>query len=323
MDWSRREFCRGVVAGIAGGVATARATGDADVGEKIVDTHQHLWDLGRFRLPWLDRAEGKLKRNYLPEDYARDAEGLNVALAVYMEVEVTPEQHEAEAKYVIDLCERGSGVTVAGVIGGEPAKEGFDRYIAKYKGSAVVKGVRSVYPKGGAENEQYLKSLRLLGEIGMSYDLLMNGPLLGEGAKVAGSCPGTRFILDHCGNASTRFFGPGAGEDATLMKGRRAWEEGVARLAEQKNVVCKISGVAETGSAELATVEAMGPIIDGCIDRFGEERVMFASNWPVCLKTVTYARWVELLKQIVKGRGEGFRRKLFSENAAKFYGIQA
>jgi predicted TIM-barrel fold metal-dependent hydrolase len=69
----------------------------------IVDTHQHLWDLGRFRLPWLDNAGPPLAGNHLPGDYAAQVEGLPVLATVYMEVDVNPTQHVEEAEYVV-LC---------------------------------------------------------------------------------------------------------------------------------------------------------------------------------------------------------------------------
>ncbi|HTE19323.1 MAG TPA: amidohydrolase, partial [Armatimonadota bacterium] len=86
----------------------------------IIDTHQHLWDLDRFRLPWLE-AGGPLARSFVMADYFAATEGLNVAKTVYMEVDVTPEQHVAEVEYVVDLCARDDNPMAAAVIGGRPA----------------------------------------------------------------------------------------------------------------------------------------------------------------------------------------------------------
>jgi len=82
----------------------------------ILDTHQHLWDMERFRLPWLDGG-GSLARSHLMEEYLEAAAGLGVARTVYMEVDVEPSQHVAEAEYVIDLCARGDNPMAAAVIG--------------------------------------------------------------------------------------------------------------------------------------------------------------------------------------------------------------
>jgi predicted TIM-barrel fold metal-dependent hydrolase len=170
-------------------------------------------------------------------------------------------------------------------------------------------------------NEEFIAGVRMLGEMGMSFDLNTGGDLLAESAKLVEACPRTRFVLDHCGNPNVRWFTFAAQDDESLSKARRSWEAGVARLAEQKNVVCKISGVAESGEDGRVTAQVVAPAVNYCLDRFGEERVMFASNWPVCLKTISLAKWVAVLREVVQGRGERFSRKLFYANAALFFGL--
>jgi L-fuconolactonase len=124
-------------------------------------------------------------------------------------------------------------------------------------------------------------------------------------------------VLDHCGNPDVKWYSKGKARG----EARARWEEGVARLAERPNVVCKISGVAESGEDGRVTAEVVAPVVNYCLDRFGDERVMFASNWPVCLKTISLAAWVGVLREVVRGRGEGFGRRLFYENAARFFGL--
>src|SRR5437899_8156666 len=84
---------------------------------RIVDTHVHLWDLGRFRLPWLEKTS-PLARNHVIADFQTAIKGLNVVKGVYMEVDVDPKQHVAEAEYVLDICQKGNTPLVAAVIGG-------------------------------------------------------------------------------------------------------------------------------------------------------------------------------------------------------------
>src|SRR5260370_17160736 len=88
----------------------------------IVDTHQHLWDLTKFRLPW--QKEGSpLARSFLMSDYLSATAGLNVVKAVYMEVDVAPEQQTAEAQYILDICGPGNVPTVPAVIAGRPPSQ--------------------------------------------------------------------------------------------------------------------------------------------------------------------------------------------------------
>src|SRR5437764_1249841 len=106
MQIPRRRFIGGVVGGLAAistGVRVGAAEPEQGGGGAIMDTHVHVWDLERFRLPWLDRAGKRLNRSYSPGDYAKAVEGLNVTKAVYVEVAVKAEQREAEAEYVVEL----------------------------------------------------------------------------------------------------------------------------------------------------------------------------------------------------------------------------
>jgi L-fuconolactonase len=289
----------------------------------IVDTHQHLWDLDRFHLPWLDRAGPLLKRNFLMAEYLKAVEGLNVTRAVYMEVEVAPDQLNREADWIVDICRKGDSPTIAAVIGGHPESDNFGSYITRFKGNRYVKGVRSPFPADGASNPKFIDGLKLLGDLGLSYDLLADPSQLPQTAKVVEACIDTRFILDHCGNASTKFYLPAAERDTALLDRRKKWKEGLTALASHKNVICKISGVAEAGEPAEALAQNIAPVVDRCIDAFGEDRLIFAGNWPVVLKSLTLKQWAEIAKQITAKRGEQFQRKLFSENAVRFYGLQS
>jgi L-fuconolactonase len=316
MTLTRRTFLQA----IAAAACAPALLNAAEPALEIVDTHQHLWDLDRFHLPWLDRAGPLLKRNYLMADYLKSVEGLNVRQAVYMEVEVAPEQFDSETDWIIDICQQGNGPTAAAVIGGRPEAETFAAHIKRCEGNRYVKGVRSPYPGDGASNSKFIDGIKLLGDLGFSYDLLADPSQLLETAKLVATCKDTRFILDHCGNASTKFY---LTDDAATKEKRARWEEGLAALASHKNVICKISGVAEAGEPADATAQNIAPVVNRCIDAFGEDRVIFAGNWPVVLKSLTLAQWIQIAKQITAPRGDAFQRKLFSGNARRFYGLSA
>jgi predicted TIM-barrel fold metal-dependent hydrolase len=295
----------------------------------IVDAHQHLWDLQRFRLPWLEKVP-KLKRSYLPKDYAettndlgpvsatasngRTGENVTVVKAVYMEVDVEPSQQQAEAEFIIDLCKNGQGPTVAAVISGRPASDGFKKYITPFKDSQYIKGVRQVLhnanvPTGYCLDPKFIKGIQLLGELGMSFDLCMRPTELLDAAKLIDACPGTRFILDHCGNADAQ------------DKDRTQWRSDMATVAQRKNVVCKVSGIVASAKPGQWTVDDLAPLVNHTLDVFGPDRVMFGGDWPVCTLTAIYRQWVQALVSIVGSRGEAERRKLFHDNAMKFYAL--
>src|ERR1043166_2174714 len=120
----RREFMQRTALGaVAVGVgATVATAGPVNVQpekpmQRIVDTHVHLWDLNRFRLPWLEKPS-PLARNHVIKDFQTATDGLNVVKGVYMEVDVDPKHHNAEADYVLDICRQGNTQLAAAVIGG-------------------------------------------------------------------------------------------------------------------------------------------------------------------------------------------------------------
>src|SRR4051812_15957744 len=109
----------------------ALATGKIQADEAtlpLIDTHLHLWDLNRFRLPWI-RKGTPLARSYLMKDFLTAVEGLNVVKAVYMEVDVEVAQQQAEAEYVLQICRQNNTPMKAAVISGRPASDGFRKYL--------------------------------------------------------------------------------------------------------------------------------------------------------------------------------------------------
>lgn len=313
---NRRQFLTTVPAA-ATTAALATTMASAERKEQpaipIIDTHLHLWDLGKFRLPWIKEGT-PLGRNHLMSDYLREAKGLNVVQAVYMEVDVDPAQQTAEAEYVLEICRKGNTPLTAAVISGRPASEDFRRYITRYKDSRYIKGVRQVLhggtPPGFCLTREYIRGIQLLGEMGMSFDLCLRASDLADGARLIDACPGTRFILDHCGNANVQ------------EKNRSAWERDMAAVARRKNVVCKVSGIVASAVPEKWKTEDLAPIVRHTAAVFGRERIMFGGDWPVCTRTATFRQWVEALQTIVRDWPQADQRRLFHDNAAAFYGLK-
>jgi predicted TIM-barrel fold metal-dependent hydrolase len=316
---NRREF----LAASAAAATAAVAAEEKQSVFPIVDTHQHLWDLSKFTLPWLKRNEA-LKSDYLPKDYAEATAKLckfkagsamlpgKVVKTVYMEVDVDPSQQVQEAEYVINLCKSRETPMVAAVISGRPASEGFAKYITSYKDNKYIKGVRQVLhgdgtPKGYGLDKQFIKGIQLLGELGLRYDICIRPGELLDAAKLIDACPGTRFILDHCGNANVQ------------EKDHSQWKKDIAEVAKRKQVMCKVSGIIASAKPGEWTENDLAPIIKHVLEVFGPNRVMFGGDWPVCTLAAPLNVWIETLYLIVRDRSEEQLRKLFHDNAVKFY----
>lgn len=284
----------------------------------IIDTHQHLWDLNEFDLPWTKSPGSEsLNRRFLMQDYLAATAGLNVVKSIYMEVDVHPSQQEKEALMVSAICERKDTPMVAAVISGRPSSRDFKTYITKFADNPCIKGVRQVLHGDATEagyclQPQFVKGIQLLGELGKSFDLCMRAGEIVDGVKLVDQCPKTRFIVDHCGNMSVQ------STDAEL---RAKWTQGMREMAQRENVVCKISGIVASAKPKTWVAEDLAPNIDFTLDTFGKDRVMFGGDWPVCTLAASYRQWVEALRKIVGGRSLIDQRKLFHDNAERFYGL--
>jgi predicted TIM-barrel fold metal-dependent hydrolase len=286
----------------------------------ILDTHQHLWDPARMNPPWLKGAHEILRKRYGLEEYADATRGLNVQ-AVYMEVDVAEEDLDREAELILGYCREGKHATRAATLGGRPASPGFEAYVKRHKASGFLKGVRQVLhnadiPAGLCLKDDFVKGVRMLGAHGLHFDLCMRPTELQDAGKLAEFCPDTRLVVDHCGNGDPRAFFPQLAPSEKPIHEVAAWKRDIQALAAKSNVICKISGIVARAPKGWKP-EHLAPVVNHCLDSFGPDRVIFGSDWPVCLLGSDLRTWVTALQAIVSNRPVIEQTKLWSENARK------
>jgi len=316
-DLTRRDLLKqtlvagtAVVAGLEAATSTA-----APAAIPIIDTHQHLWDMKQFRPPWLGGpAEAKINRPETMSDYLKATAGLNVVKTIYMEIDAAPQQQQEEANWLAAACKKHNSPLVAGVIAGRPAHPEFAAYAKQFKGSPYIKGIRQVLQvpeaaRGLCLTPEYVRNIRLCGELGLIFDICIRPEELADAVKLVDLCPHTRFVLDHCGNGSAQ------------NPDQPQWEQDITAIGKRKNVVCKVSGVIKTVQPDWDAVQELDRIVKHVAHSFGPDRIVFGGDWPVCNKTSSIAGWVHTLKQILHDASELDKRKLFHDNAAKFYGV--
>ncbi|MCL5271310.1 MAG: amidohydrolase family protein, partial [bacterium] len=286
-----------------------------------IDTHQHIWDSTKVA------SKGPGGKQYLLEDYLKAAAGLNIVRSVYMEVNVKPTRanQEQEAAYALGMCEGAHGIPAAAIIGGNPEAGDFRDYIMQYKDNPRVKGVRKLayaladgaHPYDG---EQYTRSVRLLGELGLIFEMTTAARHLDHAARLARACPGTRLVLDHCGSADPKALAPNLQAKAAYAADE--WKRGMEAIAKNHNTVCKISGIVAQIERPLWTRAELAPTVDFCLDTFGPDRVVFGGDWPACtVRGATLRDWVTALREIIAGRPREDQAKLLHDNARRIYGL--
>ncbi len=292
----------------------------------IVDTHQHLWDLSQFSLPWLADVEA-LNNNYRMDDYLRETSKSGVAKTVYMEVDVAPEQRLAEVDFVCQLCARDDNPMAGAVISGSPGDAGFAGYMARYADTAYVKGVRQVLhvpdaARGACTEPRFVEGIQLLGSMGKCFDLCMRPSELADALALVEQCPDTLFIVDHCGNADPQIVSGDVQPDPgnPFAHERQQWLDDMQALGARENVVCKLSGIVAR-APQGWSAETLAPTVEHCIASFGTARVVFGGDWPVCTLCAPLGEWIAALRQIVSGYSEEDQRLILHDNAVRLYGL--
>jgi L-fuconolactonase len=293
----------------------------------IIDTHQHLWDRRKLKLPWLGNAPEVLRKDFLVADYQKAFAGLNVK-AIYMEVDVAPSDHIQEADDIVAQCRAGNTPTVAATIGGRPSASDFKSHVKRYAGKGIVKGLRQVLhgpstPTGYCLGADFIRGVRMLGQNGLNFELTMRPTELKDGAKLIRACPDTRFVLDHCGNGDPKAFNPKLSPGLKRNCTSDEWKRGIDAIAASRaDVMCKISGIVAFVQPGQWHAEDLAPVVNHCFDAFGPNRVFFGGDWPVCLLGSPARDWVEALKQIISSRPASEQRRLWSSNSISFYGLK-
>lgn len=276
---------------------------------KLIDTHQHLWDLDRFSYTWM-KEQPVLNRNFLLPDYEAATAGIEVLQSVFVEADVDPHLMLDEARFILALAERDDNPISGVVAAARPESDHFADDIAAIAGYPALKGIRRLLQSERddlATDPTFLRNIALLEKYGLSFDICVRAHQLPWAIELVRRTPNVQFILDHCGNP----------EIATGISA--GWREGMAEMASLPNVACKVSGIVVNGDWANWTMADLQPAVDWTIACFGWERVMFGSDWPVCTLASPLGRWVETLDQLTAGAGEENRQRLFIDNARRIY----
>jgi predicted TIM-barrel fold metal-dependent hydrolase len=292
----------------------------------LIDAHHHLWDLRQDKHPWLCGAEAKpffmgdyepLKRNYLPEDYRRDAAGHNVLTTVHCEAEWDRADQIGETGWINEVHAQ-QGFPGAIVAHAWFDTENAEEVIAAQAAFPLVRGIRSkpvtapspdrIEPgaTGTMQDERWLRGFALLEKYGLSWDLRVPFWHLDEAAAVARAFPKTPIVLNHTGFPWDR-----------SEEGLAAWRRAMEVLAREPNVWVKIS---EFGLKDRPwEYEANRRVVLDAMAIFGIERAIFATNFPVAGLRIGYGALVTAVDRMLAHLSPDQRDRFFWRNAAAFY----
>lgn len=278
----------------------------------IVDSHVHLADPKRFSYAWTRNAPS-LNRQVLPEHLSKAAAPVVIDKFVFVEVDVDFPQHVAEAEWVDGLAR--ADPRLAGMVAALPLEQGraVEAELGKLRKNKTLRGIRRLIQNQADPDfcirPQFIEGLKLLAAHDLVFDICIFHHHLPNAIKMVRQCPEVRFILDHIGKPAIK---------AGVMD---PWRKNLKELAMLPNVHCKISGVTTEADHKNWTREQLKPYIAHAIDAFGFDRVMYGGDWHVSELAGTYPQWVEIVDWVVDGATPAEKRKLFRDNAIRFYSL--
>lgn len=290
---------------------------------KIIDTHVHVWNLESYRLPWLDSEGPVLARTWSPEDYSASqvaGHGYDLEQTVYIEVDMAAEERQRENELACSLVADESSVFGGACISGDLTGAGFASYMEPWADNPVIKGVRQVLhvpstAPGTCLDPQFMENVRWLGARNLVFEGCLRCPEIGDLAIVARECPETTIVLDHMGIVDADIIAapsPTPEERAYQV----AWKKNMSALGQLPNVVCKVSGL---NPVKPWNTESLARAVDVAFDAFDDDKLMFASNFPVLNVAMTFDDWVCALIEITEGLDSAQRAAFFAENARRTY----
>ncbi|GII32964.1 amidohydrolase family protein [Planotetraspora mira] len=280
-----------------------------------IDAHHHIWDLARREQPWLDAAEmAPIRRNFTLTDYARVSAQAEVTRSVLVQVSADAQ----ETREFLALA--AASEVVAGVVGwadltASDLPDELDA-LASSPGGGLLRGVRHLVQ--GEPDPRWLsrddvrRGLRNVAAAGLTYDLLTLPHQLPAAIETVRALPELSFVLDHLSKPPIA-----TGE-------LEPWAGWIRELADLPNVTCKLSGMITEAEWDGWNVSGLSPYADVVLDAFGSERIMFGSDWPVCLLAGAYTDWADAAETllITAGLSATERDAVFHGTAARVYQLR-
>ena len=272
-----------------------------------IDAHQHFWDLGRLHYPWLSPSLTVLHRDFRPPDLAPHLAACGVDGTVFVQAT----HAVAETRWVFELAREAE--FIKGVVGwldltAPDLADQVDRLRAEGPLVGVRHQVHDEPDEAWLLRPAVVQGLRTLAATGMPYDLLVRPPHLPHLPRLFDAVPHMTWVVDHIAKP-------------LIAQGEmEPWRRDLRRVAEYPNVVCKVSGMITEASADW-TPDDIRPYFDAVLAMFGPRRLLFGSDWPVCLLRGSYEQVHGLVGQFVAELSEDEQAAVWGGTAARVYGL--
>jgi len=275
-----------------------------------IDSHQHFWRYDPVRDGWITEEMAVLKRDFMPDELIlRMREG-----GIDRAIAVQADQSEKETEFLLGLAEANSAI--AGVVGWVNLRgTQIDERLSYFSRFPKLRGFRHIVQAEPDDRfllrDDFQRGIRALARHRFTYDILIYARHLPVAVEFVRQFPEQMFVLDHLAKPGIK-----AGEI-------EQWSQNIRELAKNRNVYCKLSGLVTEADWKSWSNDAFRPYLDVAFEEFGTDRLMFGSDWPVCLCTASYKQVKELIENYTSDFSPAEKADIFGLNAARFYGLAA
>ncbi len=274
---------------------------------QYIDSHQHFWQYSPVKHDWITDDMSIIRKDFLPQDLAPllTQNGVEGCIAVQAE------QSEEETIFLLNLAEHYS--FIKGVVGWiDLGGDAIHERLEYYQQYPTLCGFRHIL-QGEAPDYMlqpaFLKGIAALKEYGYTYDILIFPQHMDAATQLVAKFPEQKFVIDHMAKPFIK---------AGLID---AWKKGIRQLAQYPNVYCKISGMVTEADHQNWKEQDLTPYIDTVVEAFAIKRILYGSDWPVCLVAAEYARVIGTVRNYFSAFSITEQELFFRHNALDFYNL--
>lgn len=286
---------------------TAKNGNEIPMSCRIIDSHQHYWSITYGDYGWLTPEVGPLYRDFGPSHLAPLLVESGISATVLVQAAPTV----AETERLLRIADHVG--TVAGVIGWVPLDErGVERTLHRLTNHKKFVGIRPMLQDiddiDWINRNSAQRGLRTLARLGLTLDALVKPQHLAGLLRTADANPDLRIVIDHGAKPNI-----GAGDF-------EPWASHMRALAQHPHIFCKLSGLLSEAGDNTNT-ETLLPYVEHMLNTFGDQRLMWGSDWPVLEGVGTYGGWFRMSRDLLKDASEKELRSVFRDTATSFYGL--
>jgi len=272
-----------------------------------IDSHHHFWKYSPTEYPWIDDSMRAIRRDFLPSDLEKEIRDAGIDGVI----SVQARQSLEETRWLLGMASENA--FIKGVVGWvpliDPSVLQVLETLADETRLCAVRHVVQSEPDGFLTRKDFNRGISLLREVGLAYDLLVLEHQLPEAIRFVDQHPEQIFVLDHLAKPRIQDQLPGP------------WCRNLNELAQRGNVFCKVSGLVTEADFVTWNEFQLRPFFDVALEAFGAARLMFGTDWPVCLVACHYRRWYDIVCGFTAPLSSEEKADIFGRTAERAYGL--